>query len=107
MTNREVPTRFKDALKLIALIQLTLETMDNLKGSKIYKQKIKMQMAALEKSLEKVIEEPLKSIDSANYELFNHIQNNIEMILTLDIHDLAQLKVLFEDEKQKTNEQHV
>ena len=99
MTNQEVPKRFRDALKLIAVMQLALETMDSLKDTQLYRHRIKKQMKMLEKDLEDYVKKPLSAIDSINYQLFNHIQENIDLILSLDVNDLAELKVLF-NEKQ-------
>ena len=46
MTNK-APQLFKDAVKLIALMQAVLEQMDTVKGTSLYKHKIKMQINAL------------------------------------------------------------
>lgn len=91
------PQVFKDAIKLVALMQAVLEQMDTLKGTKLYKQKIKKQMNLLEQSIESTLLEPLKRLDSTNDELFTRILNNVEMILEMDAEDLAQLKIVLED----------
>lgn len=91
------PQVFKDAIKLVALMQAVLEQMDTLKGTKLYKQKIKKQMNLLEQSIESTLLEPLKRLDSTNDELFTRILNNVEMILEMDADDLAQLKIVLED----------
>lgn len=92
------PQVFKDAIKLVALMQAVLEQMDTLKGTKLYKQKIKKQMNLLEQSIESTLLEPLKRLDSTNDELFTRILNNVEMILEMDAEDLAQLKIVLDDE---------
>jgi hypothetical protein len=92
------PQVFKDAIKLVALMQAVLEQMDTLKGTKLYKQKIKKQMNLLEQSIESTLLEPLKRLDSTNDELFTRILNNVEMILEMDADDLAQLKIVLDDE---------
>lgn len=92
------PQVFKDAIKLVALMQAVLEQMDTLKGTKLYKQKIKKQMNLLEQSIESTLLEPLTRLDSTNDELFTRILNNVEMILEMDAEDLAQLKIVLDDE---------
>lgn len=93
------PQAFQDAVKLIALMQAVLEQMDALKGTELYKQKIKNQINALEKSIEKTIDEPLKSLDSINSTLFTRIQSNLEMILDMDTNEISQLKIVLDDER--------
>lgn len=95
------PQAFKDAVKLTALFQAVLEQMDTLKGTKLYKQKIKQQIKALESSIEKTIFGPIKNLDDINADLFTHIQNNIEMILDMDLEELSQLKVVIQEEREE------
>jgi endonuclease III-like uncharacterized protein len=54
---------FKEAVKLVALLQASLEQMDELKGTKFYKQKVKHLMSQLEKELERHLENPLNALD--------------------------------------------
>jgi len=93
------PQAFKDAVKLIALMQAVLEQMDTMKGTMLYKHKIKNQINNLEKSIEKVIDEPLQSLDNTDSNLFTRIQSNLEMILDMDTNELSQLKIVLEDER--------
>jgi hypothetical protein len=95
------PQAFKDAVKLIALFQAVLEQMDTLKGTKLYKQKVKQQIKALEVSIEKLVSGPLKNLDSINEDLFTRIQSNIEMILDLNLDELSQLKVIIQEEREE------
>ena len=102
----KTPQSFKDAVKLIALFQAVLEQMDTLKGTKLYRQKIKSQINALEKSIEQTVFRPIAQLDSNDDTgLFDHIQGNIEMILDMDLDELSQLKVVLtearEDEPNK------
>ena len=95
------PQAFKDAVKLTALFQAVLEQMDTLKGTKLYKQKIKQQIKALETSIEKTVFAPIRNLDEINEDLFTHIQNNIEMILDMDLNELAQLKVVLDEAREE------
>ena len=51
---------FKEAIKLVALLQASLEQMDELKGTKFYKQKVKHLMSQLERELEKPLGQPIE-----------------------------------------------
>lgn len=97
----QTPEIFKNAVKLVALFQAVLEQMDTIKGTKIYRQKIKQQIKALESSIEKLVFEPIKNLDNINEDLFTHIQNNIEMILDMDLNELAQLKVVLQEAREE------
>lgn len=97
----ETPKEFKDAIKLIALFQAVLELMDSLKGTKLYRQKIKNQINALEKTIETTVFAPLKQLDDTNEDLFTHIQGNIEMLLDLNTDELSQLKVVLEESREE------
>ena len=88
---------FKNAVKLVALLQITLEHMDTLKGTKIYKQRIKNQMSTLEKSIELTLSGPVRQLDGTDEHLFNRIQDNIDMILDMDTDELSMLKVAVEE----------
>jgi len=91
---------FKNAVKLVALLQVTLEHMDTLKGTKIYKQRIKNQMSTLEKSIELTLSGPVKKLDGIDENLFNRIQDNIDMILDMDTDELSMLKVTVEESRE-------
>ncbi len=97
----QTPETFKNAVKLVALFQAVLEQMDTIKGTKIYRQKIKQQVKALESSIEKLVFEPIKNLDDINEDLFTHIQSNIEMILDMDLNELAQLKVALQEVREE------
>jgi len=93
------PESFKNAVKLTVLLQAALEQMDVVKGTKIYKQKVKSQMIALERSIEQLVLEPIRQLDTIDAELFTNIQNNVEMILDMDLAELAQLKEAVEESR--------
>ena len=88
---------FKNAVKLVALLHLTLEHMDTLKGTNIYKQRIKNQMSTLEKSVELTLSGPVRQLDNTDENLFNRIQDNIDTILDMDTDELSMLKVAVEE----------
>lgn len=89
--------KFKDAVKLMALLQLTLEQMDTLKGTSIYSQKLKQKMNNLERDIERIIREPMNMLDDTDELMMNDIQNKIEMILGLSLEEMAQLKVIIKE----------
>ena len=94
----KIPVEFSNAIKLIALFQAVLEQMDTLKGTRLYRQKIKNQINQLEKSIEQTILAPLSQIDTTDDEgLFDRIQKNIEMVMQMTADDLSQLKIVLDE----------
>jgi hypothetical protein len=93
---------FKKAVKLVALMQATLEQMDELKGTALYKHKLKQLLSNTEKELERGIKNPLAALDKEDPELLTKIQSNVELILGLDLEELAMLRAEV-DEYNKTN----
>ena len=91
--------KFKDAVKMMALLQLTLEQMDTLKGTSIYSQKIKQKINNLERDIEAIVREPMKRLDQTDELMMNDIQNKIEMILDLSLEEMAQLRIVIEENK--------
>ena len=83
---------FKEGVKLVALLQASLEQMDTLKGTALYRQKIKQLMKQLEQELEKRLERPLMSLDKEDPELLTRIQSNVELVLGMDLEELAMLR---------------
>jgi len=83
---------FKEAVKLVALLQASLEQMDELKGSRFYKQKVKNLMSNLEKELERYLVKPLGALDDQDPELLTKIQYNVELVLGMDLEELAMLR---------------
>jgi hypothetical protein len=83
---------FKKAVKLVALMQATLEQMDELKGTALYKHKLKQLLSNTEKELERGIKNPLAALDKEDPELLTKIQSNVELILGLDLEELAMLE---------------
>ena len=94
---------FKQAVKLVALMQATLEQMDELKGTALYKHKLKQLLSNTEKELERGIKNPLAALDKEDPELLTKIQSNVELILGLDLEELAMLRAEV-DEYKANNE---
>jgi len=98
---------FKEAIKLVALLQASLEQMDELKGTKFYKQKVKHLMSQLERELEKHLANPLNALDQQDPELLTKIQYNVELVLGMDLEELAMLRQEideYRDSKEEENE---
>jgi hypothetical protein len=97
---------FKKAVKLVALMQATLEQMDELKGTALYKHKLKQLLSNTEKELERGIKNPLAALDKEDPELLTKIQSNVELILGLDLEELAMLRAEVDEYnyKNKSNE---
>jgi hypothetical protein len=101
MEEPRIPIEFSNAIKLIALFQAALEQMDTLKGSKLYRHKLKKQITSLEKTVEETIFRPLKQLDSNDdLGLFDHIQSNIEMIMDMNVDELTQLRIELEESRE-------
>ena len=83
---------FKEGVKLVALLQASLEQMDELKGTALYKQKLKQQLANTEKMLERTLTNPLAALDKEDPSLLTRIQSNIELVLGMDLEELAMLR---------------
>lgn len=90
---------FRNGVKLTALMQATLEQMDTMKHTKMYRHKLKLQMNALESELERTVVNPLKSLDSTDEELLTKIQSNIESILDMSTEELASMRVVLEEHR--------
>ena len=92
---------FKEAIKLVALYQATLEQMDTMKGTRLYRQNIKKLMNQLEKTIEQSIRGPLSALDSTDEELMSTIQFKVEMIMDLSLEELAGLKLAIDEHREK------
>lgn len=88
---------FKNGVKLMALYQVTLEQMDLMKGTPIYSQRVKQQMNNLERSIERMIREPMSKLDGTDEMMMNDIQNKVDMILDLSLEEIAQLKAVIKE----------
>ena len=84
--------KFKEGVKLVALMQATLEQMDNLRGTSLYKLQLKYLMNKLEVLLERTLKNPLNSLDNEDPDLLTRIQSNIELVMGMDLEELAMLR---------------
>lgn len=92
---------FKDAIKLVALYQATLEQMDTMKGTRLHRQNIKKMMTRLETEIERTIRGPLSALDSTDEQLMSTIQYKVEMILDLTLEELAGLKLAIDEHREQ------
>ena len=90
---------FKEATKLVALYQATLEQIDTMKGTRLYRQNIKNMMRSLETEIERCIRGPLSALDGTDEELMTTIQFKVEMILGLSLEELAMLKMAIDEHR--------
>ena len=93
---------FKEATKLVALYQATLEQMDTMKGTRLYRQNIKKMMRSLETEIERCIRGPLSALDGTDEELMTTIQFKVEMILGLSLEELAMLKMAIDEHRKSS-----
>jgi len=80
--------RFRKAVKLILLMQSTLEQMDELKGTAVYKRDIKQLMNNLEVKLERFIAPHIKQIGMTDEFLMMQIQRGVDEIVSMSLEDL-------------------
>lgn len=90
---------FRNGVKLVALYQATLEQMDTMKGTPLYRQNIKKMMGNLEREIERAIRGPLSALDATDEELLTTIQYKVEAILDLTLEELAGLKMAVDDHR--------
>ena len=96
--------RFKEAVKLLALYQVTLEQMDMFKNTKLYKHSVKNKMKSLERDIELMIKSPVVQLDNTDFDIFQEIQVKIDTILDLNVDELTQLRLVV-DEARAANEE--
>ena len=94
-------TTFKNAVKLVALYQATLEQMDTMKGTRLYRQNIKKMMRSLETAIEQTIRGPLSALDETDEEMMSTIQFKVEAILDLSLEELAGLKFAVDEYREQ------
>ena len=99
MTQQQKLNTFHNGVKLVALYQATLEQMDTMKGTQLYRQNIKAMMRRLETEIERAINGPLSALDSTDEELMSTIQYKVEMILDLSLEELAGLKMAIDEHR--------
>jgi len=96
---------FKEGVKLVALMQATLEQMDNLRGTSLYKLQLKYMMNKLEVLLEYTLRNPLSSLDKEDPDLLTRIQSNIELVMGMDLEELAMLRQEVDEYRENKGEE--
>ena len=99
MTQQQKLNTFHNGVKLVALYQATLEQMDTMKKTPLYRQSIKRLINTLETEIERTIRGPLSALDSTDEELMSTIQYKVEMILDLSLEELAGLKMAIDEHR--------
>lgn len=80
---------FNKAVKLVLLLQASLELMDEMKGLKIYRNDIKMLMNKLEAKIERHIKDALMQMGAGDEEfVMMQIQRGIDSILDNTLEDI-------------------
>jgi hypothetical protein len=80
--------RFRKAVKLILLMQSTLEQMDELRDTAIYKRDIKQLMNSLERKLERFISPHIEQIGKTDEFLMMQIQRGVDKIIQSTLEDI-------------------
>ena len=99
MTQQQKLNVFHNGVKLVALYQATLEQMDTMKKTPLYRQSIKRLINTLEREIERTIRGPLSALDSTDEQLMSTIQYKVEMILDLSLEELAGLKLAVDEHR--------
>jgi len=86
-------------------MQATLEQMDNLRGTSLYKLQLKYMMNKLEVLLEYTLRNPLSSLDKEDPDLLTRIQSNIELVMGMDLEELAMLRAEVDEYRENKGEE--
>ena len=71
--------------------------MDTVKGTDLYRHKIKNQINSLEKTMENMIFKPLLMLDHVDEDLFTRIQLNVDMVMDMDVDELSQMRISLDE----------
>jgi len=88
---------FKTLVKTTVLLQSTLEMMDDIKGTNLYRQGMKNKIKNLEKTIEYVINDKVKALDMTDSNLFDEIKSKVDIILDMTLEEIGGLKVVLEE----------
>lgn len=91
------PNLFKTLVKTTVLLQATLEVMDDVKGTSLYRQGLKNKMKSLEKSIEQTINDKVVALDMTDSNLFDEIKSKVELIVDMTLEEIGGLKVVLEE----------
>jgi len=82
MTEEEKMDRFRSVVKLMVILQASLEQMDEIKGvPNLYRQDIKKSINTLEKKLEMYLKPLLETIPVDEEGIFMQIERGVDSIL--------------------------
>lgn len=82
--------RFREAVRLVILTQAVLESIDDFKGTTLYRTDVKNLINRLEKKLELMINEPLKSLSKNKEEfILMRISKGVDDLLNTALEDIA------------------
>lgn len=99
MTNEE--KRFRDIVKLMVLMQCTLEQMDEIRNIKhLYRHDIKKSINVLEKKLEQFLRPMLGAVNDYEESIFMQTQRGVEHIINSTIEEIHNVN-LGEDGKKE------
>ena len=90
---------FKTLVKTTVLLQSTLEVMDDVKGTNIYKHSLKNKIKNLEKSIEQTINDKVVALDMTDSNLFDEIKSKVDVILDMTLEEIGGLKVAVEENR--------
>jgi len=88
---------FKTLVKTTVLLQSTLEMMDDIKGTSLYRQGMKNKIKNREKTIEYVINDKVKALDMTDSNLFEGIKSKVDIILDMTLEEIGGLKVVLEE----------
>ena len=80
--------RFRKAVKLILLMQATLQQMDELKTTAIYQKDIKQSMNNLEKRIERFIKPHVQQLGETQEFMMMQISRGVDKIVNSTLEDL-------------------
>jgi DNA integrity scanning protein DisA with diadenylate cyclase activity len=80
--------RFKKAVKLILLMQATLEQMDELKTTAVYQRDIKQSMNNLERRIERFIKPHIKQLGESEEFMMMQISRGIDTIVNSSLEEI-------------------
>ena len=90
---------FKTLVKTTVLLQSTLEAMDDVKGTNIYKHSLKNKIKNLEKSIEQTINDKVVALDMTDSNLFDEIKSKVDVILDMTLEEIGGLKLAVEENR--------
>ena len=85
--------RFRKAVKLMILLQATLEQMDELKDTGVYKNDIKLLMNRLELKIERFVSPHIKQIGETDEFLMMQIQRGVDLIVESTLEEIHNHKI--------------